>query len=54
MDTAIRTLRLETSKRGRPNAPHHPSSAGSSQRDLDTAIAKELGLPSLEGGMLGN
>ena len=54
MDTAIRTLRLETSKKGRPNAPPHPSSAGSSQRDLNTPIPKELGLPSLEGGMLGS
>ena len=52
MDTAIRTLRLETSKRGGPNALHHPSSAGSSQRDLNAPISKELGLPSLEGGML--
>ena len=50
MDTAIRTLRLETSKRERTNIPHHPSSAGSSQKDLDTPIPKELGLPSLEGG----
>ena len=54
MDTAIRTLRLETSKRGRPNTPRHPSSAGSSQKDLDTLIPKELGLPSLEGVMLGS
>ena len=53
MDTAIRTLRLETSKRGRPNTPRHPSSAGSSQEDLDALIPKELGLPSLEGEMLG-
>ena len=53
LDTAIRTLRLETSKRGRPNTPHRPSSAGSSQKDLDAPIHKELGLPSLEGGMLG-
>ena len=53
MDTTIRTLRPETSKRGRPNAPHCPSSAGSSQRDLDAPIPKELGLPSLEGAMLG-
>ena len=53
MDTAIRTLRPETSKRGQPNAPCHPSSAGSSQRDLDVPIPKELGLPSLEGEMLG-
>ena len=53
MDTAIRTLRIETSKRGRPNTPHHPSSAGSSQKDLDAPIPKELGLPSLEGAMLG-
>ena len=49
METAIRTLRLETSKKGRLNAPHHPSSAGSSQRQLDAHIPKELGLPSLEG-----
>ena len=54
MDTTIRTLRLETSTMGRPNAPHHPSSAGCSQRDLDTPIPEELGLPSLEGGMLGS
>jgi len=53
LDTAIRTLRLETSKRGRPNTPRRPSSAGSSQKDLDAPIPKELGLPSLEGGMLG-
>ena len=51
--TAIRTLRLETSKRGRPNTPRRPSSAGSSQKDLDAPIPKELGLPPLEGGMLG-
>ena len=42
LDTAIRTLRLETSKRGRPNAPCHPSSAGSSQRDLNAPVPKEL------------
>ena len=53
MDTTIRTLRLETSKRGRPNTPRRPSSAESSQKDLDAPIPKELGLPSLEGGMLG-
>lgn len=54
MDTAIRTLRLGTSKRGRPNTPRRPSSAGSSQKDLDAPIPKELGLPSLEGVMLGS
>lgn len=53
LDTAIRTLRIETSKRGRPNTPRPPSSVGSSQKDLDVPILKELGLPSLEGGMLG-
>ena len=53
LDTAIRILRIETSKRGRPNTPGHPSSVGSSQKDLDAPIPKELGLPSLEGGMLG-
>ena len=54
MDTAIRTLRPETSKRGRPNTPRHPSSAGSSQKDLGAPIPKELGFPSLDGGMLGS
>ena len=54
MDTAIRTLRLETSKRGRPNTVCHPNSAKSSQKDLHTPISKELGLLSLEGGMLGS
>ena len=54
MDTTIRTLKLETSKRGRPNAPHHPSSAGSSQRDLDVPISNELGFPSLKREMLGS
>ena len=54
MDTAIRTLRPETSKRGKPNAPHSPRSAGSSQRDLKAPIPKELGLPSLEAGLLGS
>ena len=53
MDTTIRTLRLGTSKRGRPNTPRRLSSAGSSQKDLDAPIPKKLGLPSLEGGMLG-
>ena len=53
MNTAIRTLRPETGKRGRPKAPHHPSSAASSQKDLNAPIPKELGLPSLEGGRLG-
>ena len=49
MDTAIKTLRLDTRKTGRPNAPYHPNSAESSQRDLDTSTPKESGLPSLEG-----
>ena len=50
MDTNIRTLSPETSKRGRLKAPHHPSSAGSSQKDFDTLIPKELGLLSLKVG----
>jgi len=55
MDTSIRTLRLETSKRERPNAPCHPNSAGSSrQKDLDAHISKELCLPFFEEGMLGS
>ena len=53
MDTAIRTLRPETSKRGRPSAPRPPTSAGRSQRDLDAPILKELGPPFLKGGLLG-
>ena len=54
MDTAMRTLRPETCKRDRPNNPRCPNSAGSSQKDLEAPISKELGLPSLEGGMLGS
>ena len=54
MDTTIRMLTLETSKRGRPNTPCHPSSAGRSQKDLAAPIPKELGLPSLKGGVLGS
>ena len=54
MDTAVRTLRHETSERRRPKAPCHLSSAGSSQRDLNALNPKELGLPSLEVGMLGS
>ena len=34
MDTTVRTLKPETSKTWRPNAPHHPSSAGISQKAL--------------------
>ena len=34
MDTTIRTLRLDTSKRGRPNAPRHPRLAARSQETL--------------------
>ena len=53
MDTAIRTLRPETCKRGKPNVPLHPISAGSIQIDLNIRIPKELGLPSLQRRMLG-
>ena len=49
MDTAIRTLRLETSIRGRPYAFHCPSSAESSQKDLKAPIPKKFGLPFIEG-----
>ena len=49
MDTAVSTLKLETSKRRRPKAPCHPSSAGSSQRGLDTLTSKELGHHLLRG-----
>ena len=40
MDTDIRTLRLETSKNGKPSAFRHHSSAGSSQRDLSILFPK--------------
>ena len=50
MDTALRTLKPKTSKRGRPKTPRHPTSARSIQKDLDAPIPKELGLLSLEGG----
>ena len=53
MDTGIRTQGLRLA-RGGPNAPLHPSSAGSSQRDLNTPIPKKFGLPSFEGVMLGS
>ena len=49
MDTAVRTLRLETSKRGRPNAPRCPRSAGNSQKDIYAPVPKELGLHLLRG-----
>ena len=39
---------------GEANAPRHPSSAGSIQKDLDAPVPKKLVLPSLEGGMLGS
>ena len=54
MDTAIRTLGPETSKRGRLNASRCPISVRSSQKDLKAPIPKELGLPFLEGGTLGS
>ena len=54
MNTAKGTLRPETSKRGRPKTPCHPNSAGSSQKDLNTPIPKELGLLSIERGILGS
>ena len=48
MGRTIRILRLDISKRGRLNAPHHPSSVGSSQKDVYAPIPRELGLLSLE------
>ena len=54
MGSATRTLRLETSKRRRPNAPHHPNSVGSSQKDINIPVPKELDLPFLVWGMLGS
>ena len=38
----MRTLRPDASKAGRPNTPRRPRSAGSSQKDLDAPILKEL------------
>ena len=52
MNTTVRTLRLQTSKRGRSSAPRYPNLAGSSQRELDVYIPKEMGLLSLEVGIL--
>ena len=52
MDTTIKTLRLGNGKRGRPNSPHHPSSAGSSQRNLNVPTPKEVYFYLLRGGML--
>ena len=52
--TTIRTLRLKTSKWGRPKDPYCPSTTRISQRDLNALIPKELGPPSLEGEMLGS
>ena len=46
---SLRTLRPETNKRGRPNTPRHPSSAGSSQKDLNAPIPKELASHLLRG-----
>ena len=54
MDTVVRTLRLEISKRGKPNDPCNPGPGGSSQRDFDTPTTNELGLPSLAGGTVGS
>ena len=50
----MRTLRPETSKRGRPNTPCCSNSAGSSKKDLDAPILKELDFSSLKEGMLGS
>ena len=54
MDTIMKTLRPETSKRGRPNTPCCSNSAGSSKKDLDAPILKELDFSSLKEGMLGS
>ena len=54
MDTTMKTLRPETSKRGKPNTPRSPNSAGSIQKDLNAPILKELDFSSLERGMLGS
>jgi len=54
MDTGIRALRLETSKKGRPDAPHHPSSARSNKRDHNFPLPKESDSQSIEQGLLGS
>ena len=53
MDTTIKTQGLRLARGGGPMPPHHPRSAGSSQRNCDVPIPQELGLPSLEGRRLG-
>ena len=45
LDTDIRTLRPETGKRGRPNAPPHPSSAGSKPGRLQCPCSQRTGPP---------
>ena len=52
-DTTIRTLGLETSKRGGP-MPFVIPTQQEVARDLNVPIPKELGLPSLEGEILGS
>ena len=54
MGISIRTLRLETSERVRSKAPCYPSSTGSSQKDIDAPISKEMCILCREGGMLGS
>ena len=54
MDTAIRTLRLETSKREGPVPLVNPVQQEVAKEYLDVPIPKELGLLSLERGMLGS
>ena len=53
MDTAIRTLRLHTTRGGGPMPLAIPVQQ-EVERDLDAPIPKELCLPSLDRGMLGS
>ena len=53
MDSAIRIHRLETSKKEGPMAFTIPVQQEVA-KELDTPIPKELGLPSLEGGIFGS
>ena len=54
MDTTIRILRLETSKRAGPVPLANPVQQEVAKEYLDVPIPKELGLLSLERGMLGS
>ena len=53
-DSAIRTLKLQTSKRGRPNAPHCLSSAEVARETSTPLFPNNWASYLLAGGMLGS